>query len=61
MFQQLREDGKLLGQDGTPLVDPKAEPTYRTRITGLGQCRVFGISRRELLGDDGAVGGPVAA
>jgi hypothetical protein len=51
LLQQLREDGKLLDQEGQPLTDPKAEVTYRTRLLGQGQRRVFAIRRGELLGD----------
>jgi hypothetical protein len=51
LLQQLREDGKLLGQNGAPLTDAKVEPTFRARMQGLGQRRVFAISRQDLLGD----------
>jgi hypothetical protein len=49
LLQQLREDGWLLDQNGEPLSDPKADPTFRPRIPGIGQRRVFAIGRRELL------------
>jgi hypothetical protein len=49
LLQQLREDGKLLGQDGE-LLGEDAEPTRRVRLNGK-QSRFFTISRRELLGE----------
>jgi hypothetical protein len=50
LLQQLREDGKLLAQDGVPLAEG-AEPTRRVRLEGGRQLRAFAISRRELLGE----------
>jgi hypothetical protein len=50
LLQQLREDGRLLGQDGERL-PVGAELTRRVRLDSKRQLRAFVISRRELLGD----------
>jgi hypothetical protein len=50
LLQQLREDGKLLDQNGEPL-PPDSKPTRLLRLEGARQVRVFAISRRELLGE----------
>jgi hypothetical protein len=50
LLQQLREDGKLLDQNGQPLA-PEADPTRRVRLEGTRQVRAFTVSRRELLGE----------
>jgi hypothetical protein len=50
LLQQLREDGKLLDQNGEPLA-PGTDPTRRVRLDGPRQVRAFAISRRELLAD----------
>ncbi len=49
LLQQLREDGKLLDQNGVPLAST-AKPTRLVRLEG-GQARAFLISRRDLLGE----------
>jgi hypothetical protein len=49
LLQQLREDGKLLDQDGESLT-ADADPTRRVRLDGSRQLRAFMIRRRELLG-----------
>jgi hypothetical protein len=49
LLGQLREDGKLVDQNGEPL-GPKAEPTRRVRLEGGNQARVFTLRRTELLG-----------
>jgi hypothetical protein len=50
LLQQLREDGKLLGQSGEPLA-PGVDPTRRVPLGGGRQQRAFRIGRRELLGE----------
>jgi hypothetical protein len=51
LLQQLREDGKLYDKDGLLITDPKVEPTFRTRVAGVGQRRMFAISREMLNGE----------
>jgi hypothetical protein len=50
LLQQLREDGKLLDQNGQ-LLAAGTDPTRRVRLEGSKQVRAFTISCRELLGD----------
>ena len=50
LLQQLREDGKLLDQEGEVLASGQ-KPTRLARLVGAGQVRAFTISRRELLGN----------
>jgi len=51
LLQQLRDSGKLLGQDGLPLTG-EVKDLPLARFDGR-QLRVFAISRQELLGEDG--------
>jgi hypothetical protein len=50
LLRQLREDGKLLDQNGERL-EQGTKPTRPVRLDGQRQVRVFAISRRELLGE----------
>jgi hypothetical protein len=50
LLQQLREDGKLLDQNGEPLA-ADADPTRRVRMGAGKQLWAFTIGRRELLGE----------
>jgi hypothetical protein len=50
LLQQLREDGKLLGEDGKPLA-ADSEATRRLRLDGARQVWAFTVSRRELLAE----------
>lgn len=51
LLQQLKEDGKLLDQDGVPL-GANDDSTRRIRLDGGRQVRAFVIGRRELLGEE---------
>jgi hypothetical protein len=51
LLQQLREDGKLLDNNGQ-LLPSRADPTRAVRLFGHGQIRVFSISKAELYGED---------
>ena len=51
LLQQLREDGRLLDQNGERLA-VGSDSTRRVRFEGRGQKWVFAISRTELIGDN---------